>query len=80
MDTAEKVLGILAQIAETPEVRDQLDMRLYDLQVLDSLRTVELLLALSKEFDVELSPAGFDRDDWATPRKIVAFMRDVVGS
>jgi D-alanine--poly(phosphoribitol) ligase subunit 2 len=72
MSVAETVLRILSAIAETDEVRDNPDLRLFDLAVLDSLKTVELMVALSQEFGVEISPAEFEQDQWATPKRIVA--------
>ena len=47
------------------------DLALYDLQILDSMKTVELLVALSRDVGVEISPADFEREAWATPRKLV---------
>jgi D-alanine--poly(phosphoribitol) ligase subunit 2 len=35
------------------------------------MKTVELIVALGREVGVEVSPAEFDRDAWATPRKLV---------
>lgn len=72
MSVAERVLVILARTAETDEVRHDPELRLFDLDVLDSLKTVELMVALSEEFGVEISPAEFERDLWATPSRIVA--------
>lgn len=69
--TANQILEVLAAVTETDEVRTQPDLALYDLQVLDSMKTVELIVALGREVGVEVSPAEFDRDAWATPRKIV---------
>ena len=74
MSTAEKVLAVLADVAEVDEVRQDPDLRLYDLQILDSLKTVELLIAFSDVFGVEISPAELERDQWATPGRIVAYM------
>lgn len=71
-DRTEKILAILARVAETEEVRRDLDLALYDLQVLDSMKTVELIVALGSEMGVEISPAEFERENWATPRKLVA--------
>ena len=34
-------------------------------------KTVELIVALGREVGVEVSPAEFDREAWATPRKLV---------
>jgi D-alanine--poly(phosphoribitol) ligase subunit 2 len=71
-DLPEKVLQLLASVAETDEVRSNLDLPLYDYQVLDSMKTVELIVAIEGEFGLEISPAEFERENWATPRKIVA--------
>ena len=70
--TNEQVLDVLARVAETDEVRTNPDLALYDLQILDSMKTVELIVALQAEIGVEISPAEFDRDAWATPAKMVA--------
>ena len=73
-ESTEKILTVLAEIAETDEVRNDPDLALFDLQVLDSMKTVQLIVAIGQELGVEVSPAEFDRDAWATPRKIVADM------
>lgn len=70
--TEDKILDVLANVAETDEVRTNPDLQLYDLQVLDSMKTVELIVALGSEVGVEISPAEFERENWATPRKLVA--------
>ena len=70
-ESTEKILTVLTEIAETDEVRTNPDLALYDLQVLDSMKTVQLIVAIGQEIGVEVSPAEFDRDAWATPRKIV---------
>lgn len=80
MSVAETVLRILSAIAETDEVRDNPDLRLFDLAVLDSLKTVELMVALSQEFGVEISPAEFEPEQWATPKRIVADVERRVGA
>lgn len=71
-DPSEQILTVLANVAETEEVRTNPDLALYDLQILDSMKTVELMVALSGEVGVDVSPAEFERENWATPRKLVA--------
>ena len=71
-DPAAQILDVLARVAETDEVRTNPDLALYDLQVLDSMKTVELIVALGSELGVEISPAEFEREAWATPAKLVA--------
>jgi D-alanine--poly(phosphoribitol) ligase subunit 2 len=68
----DQILAVLARVAETDEVLKQPDLALYDLQILDSMKTVELIVALGQEVGVEVSPAEFDREAWATPAKLVA--------
>jgi D-alanine--poly(phosphoribitol) ligase subunit 2 len=72
MSSPEQILNVLSEITETDEVRRNPDLPLYDLQILDSMRTVELLLAVARDLGIEISPAEFDRDAWATPGKFVA--------
>ena len=71
-DVADKVLQLLVTVTGTEEVRTNPDLLLYDYQVLDSMKTVELMLALEEELNVKVSPAEFEREMWKTPRKIVA--------
>jgi D-alanine--poly(phosphoribitol) ligase subunit 2 len=74
MSTAEQVLNVLATVVETDEVVRNPDLPLYDLQLLDSLKTVELIVSLADRFQVDISPAEVERQQWATPRKIIAYM------
>jgi D-alanine--poly(phosphoribitol) ligase subunit 2 len=74
MTISDRVLDILAGVSEIEGVRDDSDVRLYDFQILDSMKTVKLIIAFSSEFGVEISPAELDREDWATPRKIISYM------
>jgi len=71
-DLADKILFHLASISGTEEVCSNPDLALYEREVLDSMKTVELILAIEKEFGVYVSPAELDRQAWATPRKIIA--------
>jgi D-alanine--poly(phosphoribitol) ligase subunit 2 len=76
----DQILTVLANVAETEEVKTNLDLALYDLQILDSMKTVELIVALGGEFGIEISPAEFEREAWATPAKLVADIEQRVAS
>ena len=78
--TSDQVIDVLARVADTEEVRTNPDLALYDLQILDSMKTVELIVALQQEMGVEVSPAEFDRDAWATPAKMVADVQRRLGA
>ena len=71
-EAPEKILQLLASVTGRDEVRTNIDLPLYDSHILDSMQTVQLMVALEEEFGVQVSPAEFDRESWATPRKFVA--------
>ena len=73
---SERILSQLSAICGTEEVRDQPDLALFSSRVLDSMKTVELILAIEEEFGVYVSPAELDREKWATPRKIIADIQE----
>jgi D-alanine--poly(phosphoribitol) ligase subunit 2 len=76
---AECVLSALETVTRTDQVRRDLDVELFEQDLLDSLGTVELIVLLSDELGLELSPAEIERDEWATPRKIVAYIEGRIG-
>jgi D-alanine--poly(phosphoribitol) ligase subunit 2 len=80
MTISDRVLDVLAGVSEIEGVRHDPDVRLYDLQILDSMKTVKLIIAFSSEFGVEISPAELDREEWATPRQIITYMERKVGA
>jgi D-alanine--poly(phosphoribitol) ligase subunit 2 len=73
-------MDALARIVESDEIREYPDIRLFDEHLLDSLATVHLLLGLSDAFGIELSPAEVEREAWATPRKISAYIEARLGA
>jgi D-alanine--poly(phosphoribitol) ligase subunit 2 len=80
MTISTEVLAVLADVLQTREVYDAPDLPLYELDLLDSLRTVELLLALSERLGIEISPAEIDRELWGSPRRIVEYVERRVES
>jgi len=72
MSPSDRVIEVLKSVSETDEVQKNPDLPLYDLQILDSMKTVQLIVAFSQEFGIDISPAEFEREHWATPRMIAA--------
>jgi D-alanine--poly(phosphoribitol) ligase subunit 2 len=68
----ERVLQILESVTETDEVRTNLELQLYESQLLDSIMTVELMIRIEEELGLKISPAEFERENWGTPREIIA--------
>lgn len=71
MDTKEIVLSILEEITGTDEVREDLNVDLFDEGLLDSLGTVQMLVDLEAQCQVSVPVSEFERENWATPQKII---------
>lgn len=72
MDTKETVLDILADLTGSDEVKANPDVNLFDEGLLDSMGTVQLLIELQSQLGVDAPVSEFDRNEWATPNKIIA--------
>ncbi|MGE5675026.1 MAG: D-alanine--poly(phosphoribitol) ligase subunit DltC [Mycobacterium leprae] len=78
MSVRERVLQVIARVAENVEVISNPQIHLYQTGLLDSFATVELMVQLEEEFGIPFSPADFDPEAWATPEKIVAIVESRV--
>lgn len=67
----ENVLEILEEIAETDEVVQNTNIKLFDEGLLDSMATVQLLIEIEEKLDITVPVSEFDRDEWATPEMII---------
>jgi D-alanine--poly(phosphoribitol) ligase subunit 2 len=74
----EIILQELEKITGTDQVQRDLDLSLFDEGLLDSLGTMELIVDLSEQLGISISPAEIDRQQWATPRKIIAYLEEKV--
>lgn len=68
----EQILTILTEITGTDEVQNNRDMNLFDEGLLDSLAIVQLLVELDGELGIQVPVSEFEREEWATPNKIIA--------
>ena len=62
MSTADQVLRVLSTVVETEEVVRDPDLPLYDLNLLDSLKTVELIVSLAGAAAVAIDNALLRQD------------------
>ncbi len=74
MSVNETVLKHLERFTGTDQVRKDLNIDLFGERLLDSLASIELVLALSEDFSLDLAPGDVDRDEWATPQKIIDYI------
>jgi D-alanine--poly(phosphoribitol) ligase subunit 2 len=71
-----RALEILCDVAGDDEVGRDLDVPLFTSGLLDSLAVVRLLVAFEEAFGLVISPAELDREQWSTPRALIA---DIAG-
>lgn len=72
----EKILDLLAEICETEDVKDDMELELFESDLLDSLGFAEFLVELEDQFDIVISPSEVERDDINTPEKILQLVHD----
>ncbi|HCZ7821693.1 TPA: D-alanine--poly(phosphoribitol) ligase subunit 2 [Staphylococcus aureus] len=77
MEFREQVLNLLAEVAENDIVKENPDVEIFEEGIIDSFQTVGLLLEIQNKLDIEVSIMYFDRDEWATPNKIVEALEEL---
>lgn len=71
----EKILEILAEVCEDDVVKEDLDISLFDNDLLDSLSFVELLVEFEEKLNIVISPSEVTREDMDTPNKIINLLK-----
>ena len=72
----ETLLEIMEEICDDPEVREDLDMDLFEEGLMDSLAIVELLVAIEESFGIVLSPTEYEKEELSTIHKIEKILRE----
>lgn len=70
----EKVLDIFEEVTGTDEIREDLDLDLFEVGLLDSLGIIEVLLKIEEVFGIKLQPTDLERTDMATANNLIAFL------
>lgn len=71
MNIEETVLDILEEITGTDEVKENRAVDLFEEGLMDSLATVQLLVEIDGQLNVQVPVSEFDRDLWNTPNKVI---------
>ncbi|UXV31596.1 D-alanine--poly(phosphoribitol) ligase subunit 2 [Mammaliicoccus sciuri] len=77
MNFEESVLNILAEVAENDIVKENPDIEIFEEGIIDSFATVGLLLEIQNNLGIDVTITDFDRDEWATPNKIIEVLKDL---
>ncbi len=71
-----EVLGILENISGE-DLSNQMDDNYFDNGLMDSMATVDLVLALQDKFGINVPVSEFDRSKWDTPNKVIERVKEL---
>lgn len=74
-----EILDILKNIAGE-DLSDQRDENFFDSGLIDSMATVDLILALQEKFSINVPVSEFDRSQWDTPNKVIARVKELLNN
>ena len=72
----ETVISIFDDVLECDEIRDDLDMNLFEAELLDSLAIIEVLVEIEDRLGIALQPTDLERNDMATVNNLVKFLEN----
>ncbi|GAA0127287.1 MULTISPECIES: D-alanine--poly(phosphoribitol) ligase subunit DltC [Clostridium] len=70
----EKILDIMVEITGVDEIKEDLDIELFEEGIFDSLAIVEFLIELEKQLGLKIEPTEIEREDIETPNKAIEFI------
>ena len=73
----ETVIEIFEEVTGNDEIREELDLNLFEAELLDSLAIIEVLLQIEEKLGLKLQPTDIDREDMATVNKLVDFLENM---
>lgn len=74
MNLQEKVIEIFEEVLGTDEIAEDLDLDMFENELLDSLAIIEVLLGIEEKLGLSLQPTDLERKDMATVNNLVAFL------
>lgn len=75
----ELALDIMEAACETDEVREDLDLDLFEAGLIDSLAAVVVLVELEERTGIKLQPTDMEREDIRTVNHFIDFLQKKVG-
>lgn len=70
----EKILDIMVEITGVEDIKEDLDIELFEEGIFDSLAIVEFLIAIESEIGIKIEPTDMQREDIETPNKAINFI------
>lgn len=74
MDFKDLALEIMEEICETDEIKEDLNLDLFDAGLIDSLSTINIILLLEEKLGIRLQPTDFEKNDITTVNNFIKFL------
>lgn len=75
MDYKNLALEILENVCETDEIREDLDMDLFEAGLIDSLSSIGILLEIEKKLGLKLQITDLEKSDISSVNNFEAFLK-----
>jgi D-alanine--poly(phosphoribitol) ligase subunit 2 len=70
----DKVLEIFIEVTGNEDIAEDLDLNLFEADLLDSLAIIEVLLQIEEKLGIKLQPTDLEREDMSTVNKLTSFL------
>ncbi|MGL5646456.1 MAG: D-alanine--poly(phosphoribitol) ligase subunit 2 [Clostridium sp.] len=70
----ETVIEIFEEVTGNDEIGEDLDLDLFEAELLDSLAIIEVLLQIEEKLGMKLQPTDLERKDMSTVNHLTAFL------
>jgi hypothetical protein len=67
-------IEILEKVAGTDGLKDEKDLNLFDVGLLDSLAVISIIITIEEKFGIRLQPTDFTREDISTVENFIKFL------
>lgn len=78
MDLGEISLEIMEKACETDEIKEDLDMDLFEAGLIDSLSTLNIIVLIEEKLNIRLQPTDFEKINISTVNNFKAFLEKKV--
>jgi D-alanine--poly(phosphoribitol) ligase subunit 2 len=79
MDYEQMALEILQKATETDDLAEDMDLNLFDAELLDSMSVISIIINIEERTGKRLEPTDFTRDDIKTVHNFARFLKEKVG-
>lgn len=73
----EIALEIMEEACETDEIREDLDLDLFDIGLMDSLASVTILIGIEEKLGIRLQPTDIEKKDISTVNNFIEYLKKV---